>query len=181
MDPATEFLVRKDRKALNKRLKKEKARIVVQARLHGQMGLLAATPKRILFVHKKRLGHGQVEVTKGDMKSLNLRVGRTAVVHIGTKAGRQLEFEMMQKQAGEAFCETIRPTPPMKSGQSVQVRKGGPMQFVPKQAKPHPRQQGTHDPLASSKQQKLERLERLKAKGLIGADEYRWQKDALER
>lgn len=189
MDPATAFLARKDKKALDRRLKKnERARIVVQARHNGRTGLLAATSARVLFVYKRGWRHRHVEVAGNDVGRLAERKTGHGEVRMTCKDGRELAFTMLQRGTAEAFCETLRPTPPVKTGQSIQTRKGGPMQFIPKQssrpagpsaqAKPHPRGVA-HDPLSASQQQKLARLEELYKKGRIGKAEYEWQKDAL--
>lgn len=179
MNDPTAYLVRKERKALTRYLKGEKATIIVQAKFEERHGLLAATKKRLVFVSKKwRAKFTELPVSR--VQRLVQQGGHNPELQIITKDGT-LRFRLPQRGAADAFIEAVRPTPPVRTGSSVQVRKGGPMVFQPKQAKPHPRQQGVHDPLASSKQQKLARLERLKQKGLIGAEEYRWQKDALER
>ena len=186
MDPATAFLVRKDKKALDKRLKKgETTRIVVQARHHDHVGLLAATGRRVLFVYKQGLRHRHLEVLGTDVGRLTERKVGHGEVRMQCKDGRDLTFTMLQRGSASAFCETLRPTPPVRTGSSVQTRKGGPMVFTPKakaapsaQTKPHPRGRA-HDPLAASKQQKLARLEELHKKGRIGKAEYEWQKDAL--
>ncbi|MGB1587041.1 MAG: hypothetical protein ACPHID_08380 [Thermoplasmatota archaeon] len=186
MDART-FLIRKDQKALDRRLKKnEKVRVAVQAKRGQDIGLLAATGTRILFVYKGRLRHKCLEIPGNAVQKVSERRGGQSEVHLGMKSGQTLRFTMLERGDGEKFCETIRPSPPVKTGQSIQTRKGGPMQFIPKQgrpapsaqAKPHPRGQA-HDPLSASKAQKLARLEELHKKGRIGKAEYEWQRDAL--
>ena len=183
LDAATHYLTRKDRKLLRRRLKDEEAKVIVQASHGDHIGLFAVTAKRILFVHKKRIGAVQRMTARRDIAKLTQHGDGHGgfTFHVG-KA--QWRFTCLQRGAKDAVLDVLQPQRLAKTGSSKQVRSGGPMVFTPKPkptGKAHPRQGSGHDPLTASKQDKLARLERLKAGGRITDAEYRWQKDALER
>jgi len=187
LDAASEFLIRRDKKVLQKRFKGEPTLSVVQARLEDRIGLLGASSKRLVFVAKKRFGYQKLEVGKAEVAALEEQKGRVGAVVLRTKDGRTLRFEMLQNGAERAFIEKTTKGS-IQTGSSRQTRAGGPMEFKPKarpvtfsQTKAPAARREVHDPLTASRQQKLDRLERLHQKGRITEAEYRWQKDALER
>lgn len=184
LDPATEFLVRKDRRFLEKRLgRKEKVLSVVQARHDDHIGLLAGTPQRLLWVGKVGWRRRATSLERKDIAKITEEKSRYGAVVVHRKVGGNVRFDMLQAGAARVFVDKAAPGR-MRTAKSGQVREGGPMEFKAK-AKPAPRPfkqaaTPTHDPLTATQAQKLARLERLKAKGMVTQAEYQWQKDALE-
>lgn len=188
LDPATDFLIRKDKAALKRRLGKRETTIsVIQARVDGRVGLLAATNERLLFVRKATFGSRAMHVRRDHVAGITLMGGRHTVVRVALRDGHKWSFETLHRGAGEHWLEQVQPRPKLSTQQSKQVRKDGPMEFKAKPAtastptKPSTKMKDGYNPLDSNPTSRMERLERLKAKGQIGEAEYRWQKDALQR
>ncbi len=107
MDSAATFLHRQERKAIERRRHKEPIMALAPAYLEGRLGLLAITPARVLFAHRRLLRTPTREWARRGMTGAKLETKRYGIVHVGLQGGQTLRFELTHTDHKSAVMDAL--------------------------------------------------------------------------
>lgn len=195
MTDAARFLSRRERKAIQKKLRRGEAPKAMVPCIHdGRHGLLCSTRTRILFSARKGLGTKVWTWQRGTLKGVAHEKKRYGTVLLKTAKGA-LRFEMTQRGSAQELLDSL--APPRKAAEEAQVtfrqrpakrrqgaaRTGGSAHRRPSGSRTSParpaRPAPEPDALAHRKTAEHQaRLKRMLARGIITKREYEWQTEA---
>lgn len=189
-DPASAFLTRKERKAIQRKLKRgEKPREMVPTIHGGRHGLLCSTRSRVLFAARRRLGVKVRAWPRSSIRGVASHKRRYGAVVLKT-AKETLRFEMVQRGDAEAFMASMAPpqharrrapSGPARAGSPSRSAQARPAPRPPVRPKMAPEPEPEPDALAHrSSAEHRARLKGLLDRGIITKREYEWQVDSIK-
>ncbi len=107
MDAAAAFLHRHERKAIERRRKREPLLALAPSYLDGKLGLLAITPARVMFARRRWLATPIDEWSRRDFKGARLETKRYGIVHLSMAGRPPLVFELTDSGHKHAITEAL--------------------------------------------------------------------------